>query len=156
MTKGLAIYLSDPAARARFEQRIAESRPVLDAPAVQLVERKWQIDTGQVFGPVNAIVAVTLTPQCAAFRCEKIMATDDSSNPGAGTRILSVTVGNKVQKLGPSGNGTLTQFFSAQALGNGISFDTTRPYEEIVIRVRFTQQCNWELTAWGTAATVIE
>lgn len=126
------------------------STVVLQEDALDLKRRKWQIDSGQVFGPVNGETDITLKPQCL-FRCEKIMATDDSSNPGAGTRILSVTVGNKVQKLTPGGNGTLTQFFAAQALANGIKFDTTQPYQTITIRVRFMVQCNFEMSIFGTS-----
>lgn len=132
-------------------RRIEEHVPVLaHKPKSEPKFRDWQIDSGQVFGPANGETVITLKPQCR-FRCEKIMATDDSSNPGTGTRILSVTVGNKVQKVGAGGRGSLTQFFSQTALGNGIRFDTASPWASIQIRVLFTQQCNFEITLFGTA-----
>lgn len=144
--------IGDSAAAAAVERRIAEGAPILTPkPQGPLVFRGWQVDSGQVFGPANGETTITIRPQCR-FRCEKIMATDDAANAGTGTRILSVTVGNKVQKVGPLGNGTLTKFFAAQALANGISFDTADPWAEIQIRVRFVQQGNFEITLFGTAA----
>jgi hypothetical protein len=129
-------------------RQIATHRPVAVPRKVTPKFRQWQVDTGPVFGPAGAETTVTIRPQ-ARFRSEKIYATDDSSTPGKGTRILSVTVGHKVQRVG-LGQGMLTQFFSAQALANGIEFDTSSPWATISIRVAFVQQCNFELSIFGT------
>lgn len=135
---------------AVIEQRqIAAHAPLLRRHKTEPKFRQWQVDTGQVFGPAGAETTITIRPQCR-FRSEKVMATDDFASPGRGTRILSVTVGNKVQHVTP-GNGSLTAFFSAQALANGIKFDTSSPWASISIRVRFIQQCNFELSIFGTA-----
>lgn len=141
--------VGDAAAHAAAERRqIAAHQPVAVRRKVESTFREWQVDTGPVFGPAGAETTVTIRPQ-ARFRSEKIMATDDSAVPGKGTRILSVTVGHKVQRVG-LGQGMLTQFFSAQALANGISFDTSSPWATISIRVLFVAQCNFELTIFGT------
>lgn len=144
--------VGDATALAAAEQRLVATHAHILAlkPKGEPRFRDWQIDSGQVFGPAGGETVITLRPQ-TRFRCEKIMATDDSSNPGTGTRILSVTVGNKPQRVGPLGNGMLTQFFSQNALANGVTFDTANSWTVIQVRVRFTLQCNFELTLFGTA-----
>lgn len=84
------------------------------------------------------------------FTVEKFQATDDSPNPGYGTRILSVYVGNALQRPAPPTGGTLTAFFAPNALGNEVRWDRCDPAIEISIEVSFDVACTWDsnITGW--------
>lgn len=140
----------NPAARQVFKRRAVQTTPMRAAkPALEPQLREWQIDFGPVFGPAGAQTTITLQPQCL-FRGEKIMATDTGTTAGRGTRIVSVTVGMKVQR--PAGVGaTLTQFFSSNALGNGITFDTANEWTAIAVTVSFVESCTFDMTVFGKA-----
>jgi len=127
--------------------RAAASRGVLDKRRL-LKTREWQLDFGPVWVPAGNQTTITISPQCL-FRGEKIMATDTSTTPGNGTRIVSVVVGQKVQKPN-GGNGTLTQFFAATALANGIKFDTAQRWSNIAVTVSFVETCTFDMSIFGS------
>ncbi len=87
-------------------------------------------------------------PQCL-FRGEKVIATDTGSPNGYGTRISTITVGQKVQR--PGRGSSLTAFFANNALGNGIKWDTTNPAIQIAVTVSFIQSCTFDMTVLGRA-----
>lgn len=138
----------DSAFEDTLNERAALNVPLARKEPVKLQQREFALDTGPVFGPAGASTVVTLTPQCY-FRAHKIMATDTGSPAGSATRITMVNVGQKVQRMGAGG--TLTSFFAANALGNGVDFDTDHPWSQIQITVSFVQTCTFEMTLFGEA-----
>lgn len=136
------------------EQTLAE-RELASIPEVQARKkpikwRAWQIDFGASFAPAGSIVTIENRPQ-VLFKAEKIMATDTGSPAGTATRVLSVTIGQKVQKAEAFGKGTLTQLFSASALENGISFDTAKEWSTIAVTVSFVQTATFDMSLFGSA-----
>ncbi len=82
------------------------------------------------------------------------MATDSATPAGHGTRIVQIAVGQKIQK--PGGHrGTLTHFFSQNALANGILFDTAQPWANIAVTVSFVQAVTFNMSVFGKAITDI-
>lgn len=113
--------------------------------------RDWQLDFGPVWGPAGETTTITIRPQCL-FRGEKIMATDTAPTPGLGTRIVAVTVGQKLQRpAGAANGGTLSTFFGANSLANGILFDTAKEWSTVAVTVSFVQTCTFEMSVFGKA-----
>lgn len=110
--------------------------------------RDWQFDLGPLFAPAGFTTTLTFRPQCL-FRCDKVVATDSFAQAGQGTRIMSIMVGRRVQRV--AGSGTLTAFFSQTALGNGQKWDTCQPFMDIAVQVSFVQQCTFDMTIFGKA-----
>jgi hypothetical protein len=79
------------------------------------------------------------------------MATDTFSTPGRGTAIIQAAIGQKVQRPGSAGQGSLTEFFSQTALADGIHFDTSHEWESIALTVRFIQECTFHAMLFGSA-----
>lgn len=138
-----------PAAIDYLERRAAADAPTLAVVRKPQKLRDWQIDFGPVWAPAGAQTTITARPQCL-FRGEKIIATDTASNPGAGTRIVAVTIGQLIQRPA-SGGSTLTKFFAPEALANGITFDTAQPYLDVQVTVSFVQSCTFSMTVFGSA-----
>lgn len=112
--------------------------------------RDWQLDFGPVSGPAGEETVITVSPQCL-FRGERVNATDTGSPVGTGTRIVSVMVGQRIQKLTGDRTSTLTAFFAANALANGIKWDTCQRSNRIQVTVRFVQACTFDLSVFGKA-----
>ncbi len=112
-------------------------------------ERDWQIDFGPASAPAGEVLTFFNSPQCL-FRGEKVIATDTGSPAGTGTRIQTITVGQKVQR--PAGRAaTLTSFFANNALGNGIKWDTSDRALTIAVTVSFIQSCTFDMSVFGRA-----
>ncbi len=110
----------------------------------------WQIDFGPAFGLAGTSMVLTATPQ-TDFRGEKVMATDSSPNPGRGTRVAQLLVGNKPQR--PLSNGsTLAQFFGPEALGNGVRWDVCPKGLTISITIDFVDSCTVDISVFGKAS----
>lgn len=109
----------------------------------------WQMDFGSAWAPAGAVSVIRVQPQCY-FRVEKVMATDTASTAGMGTEIISVMVGNKLQRVTGNG-GTMSLFFSENALGNGVEWDKGDPALDIAITVRWLVACTFYCTVFGTA-----
>ena len=130
-------------------ERVAASRPLLAKTEQPLSEsREWSIDFGPVSAPAGYSTTITISPQ-VLFRGEKILANDTAAPAGTGTRITSVAVGQKVQR--PANGGTLTRFFAADALANGILFDTAHPWSRIAVTVSFMQAVTFDMSVFGRA-----
>lgn len=91
---------------------------------------------------------VVLRPQ-QSFRTEKVLATDNSSSPGRGTRVLGAYVGQALQRPAPPANGTLTLFFAPQALRSAVRWDTCYPPVEIYVDVAFDVDCAFDISLFG-------
>jgi hypothetical protein len=142
-----------PAFAAYASKRLAASRPMLAKTPLNKA-RDWQIDFGPVFGEANTTTTITQNPQ-VLFRGEKVMATDSGNfagtgNPGTGTRIQAIFVGQKSQRPANAGS-TLTSFFANNALGNGIKWDTCEKALSISITVQFVNACTFDMTVFGKA-----
>lgn len=135
--------------RDAFDRRIADSRPLLRKEDDEARMRDWEIAFGPTYGIAGRMSTITIFPQCL-FRCEKIMATDTGSTAGRGTRIVSVAVGQRIQKPNV-GRGTLTEFFGVDALANGITFDTAQPWAQIAVTVSFVETCTFDMSLFGRA-----
>jgi hypothetical protein len=144
---GAPLHL-DAAFNQLLNERAAVNAPLLPKKKEYKEKREFPLDTGPVFGPAGESVVVTLTPQCF-FHATKVIATDSATPAGNGTRITMINVGQRVQRMGAGG--TLTAFFPAVVLGNGVDFDTNEPYEQIQITVSFIQTCTFELSLFGEA-----
>jgi hypothetical protein len=90
------------------------------------------------------------------FKVDKIQATDNSPNPGYGTRIMGCYVGNMLQRPAPPDEGTLTAFFAPDALGNHVSWDKAGLGIEIQIDVKFDVDCTWDCDLIGWVDVVDE
>lgn len=133
------------------EERVAADRPTVVPRDVRTPEmREFSIDFGPAWAPAGAQVTITARPQ-VLFRGEKIIATDTFDDPGTGTRVVQVAVGQKIQKPGNGGAGTLTKFFAVEALGDGVRFDTAQDYATISVTVNFIQSCTFDMTVLGRA-----
>lgn len=125
--------------------RVVEATVVLEKDRV----REWSMDFGPAWAPAGEQIVLSVQPQCI-FRGEKIVATDTGSTPGRGTRIMSVTVAQKIQR--PAGDkGTLTQFFSQTGLADGVTFDTADKWAKIAVAVSFVESCTFDMSIFGTA-----
>ena len=129
---------------------IASGSPVLETTKPALKARDWQMDFGPMYAPSGFITTISIPPQCL-FRSEKIIASDTGEPNGRGTRILGVTIGQKLQRPASPKGGTLTAFFAETALGNGIRWDTCPLFGTIGITVSFVQACTFDLTLFGKA-----
>lgn len=134
--------------RQYAEKRAAASRPMTSRKPLGQA-RDWQIDFGPVCSGAGTTTTISQNPQCL-FRAEKVMATDTASPAGTGTRIQQIFVGNKLQRPANAG-ATLTLFFSQQALGNGIRWDTCEKALSISVTVSFISACTFDMTAFGKA-----
>lgn len=110
--------------------------------------KHWDVPFETVKGKKGQCKTVNVSPGCL-FRGEKLMATDTAAEPGTGTRITAVLVGQRTQR--PIGGGTLTLFFGTQALGNGLDWDLCQPNESISITVEFLRDCTWTANVFGRA-----
>ena len=139
-----------PAFNDFIDKRIAAQLPkLLERPSLEGDLRQLSIDFGPVWAPAGFRTTIKISPQ-VLFRGEKIAATDTSASPGSGTRILSVAIGQKIQKAGGD-NGTLTSMFAATALANGITFDTAHKWAQIAVTVSFVQSCTFDMSIFGSA-----
>jgi hypothetical protein len=129
-------------------KRAAASRPVTHRQPLQRA-RDWDLSFGPVSGAAGTTTVITVAPQCL-YRGEKMMATDTGSPVGTGTRVTQVLIGQRLQRPA-TGGGTLTLFFSQQALGNGIKWDTCQQALSISITVSFVQACTFDGTVFGKA-----
>lgn len=116
--------------------------------------RSWDIPLGPVFGEAGNITTITVFPQCY-YRGQKLMATDTAEVPpgglrGIGTRITQMMVGQRLQRPG-CGGGTMTFFYSAGALGNGINLEECLPHLGIATTVSFIQSCTFDGLLLGRA-----
>lgn len=131
------------------EARIDKSEPVIAPGTGDMQMREWQLDYGPLWGPAGLVTVITVTPQCY-FRGEKIMATDSYSTPGYGTRILSVAVGQKIQRAG-NDQGTLTAMLNSSSLADAVLHDTAHKWSNISVTVSFVQTCTFDMTIFGRA-----
>jgi hypothetical protein len=113
--------------------------------------RDWQVDFGPASAPAGETTVISINPQCL-FRGEKIIATDTGSPAGFGTRVTQVLIGQKPQRpAGGTGGPTLTAFYAANSLGNGILWDTCTEALAISVTVSFIQACTFHMTVFGRA-----
>lgn len=139
-----------PQMAAFVNQRIAAGRPLVRRQQVDKA-RDWDFPLGPVFGTAGTTTTITIQPQ-TLFRVEKIMATDvGPSTAGYNTSVTQVIIGNKLQRPATTG-GTLTLFFSNNALGNGVKWDTCQPALSIAFQVSFITTSTFYGTLWGKAA----
>ena len=111
--------------------------------------REWDLSFGPVSGAAGSITVIAVAPQ-VRFRGEKVMASDTGSTPGSGTRIMQLVVGQRLQK--PTANGsTLTTFFGANALGNGVTWDVCELAQTIAVTVSFAETCTFDMSVFGRA-----
>lgn len=137
-----------PAFAQYAQKRAAASRPMTHRVPLQKA-RDWQIDFGPVSSGAGTTTTITVAPQCL-FRGEKVIATDSHTPAGTGTRVQNIIIGQRLQR--PTGTGgTLTLFFSQQALGNGIKWDTCEKALSISVTVSFIQAVTFEMTVFGKA-----
>ena len=137
-----------PAFRQYAERRAASSRPMTHKIPLQRA-RDWQIDFGPVSASAGTTTTITVQPQCL-FRGEKIMATDAGPNSsGYNTRVQTILIGQRLQR--PASTNTLTAFFSNNALGNGIKWDTCEKALSISVTVSFIATSTFDMTVFGKA-----
>jgi hypothetical protein len=129
-------------------ERAAMGTPMLVRRNTPMERREWQLDLGPASAPAGEQLTFYSQPQYH-FRTEKVVATD--SVGGAGTRILSVQVGHRLQRPAGGGQGALTSFFAQTALGNGQLWDTCQPALTISMTVSFVQACTFDCTIFGSA-----
>ncbi len=139
---------STPAFKNEIARRVAGKQALMATRQSRPRQRQFDFGTGQVWAPAGATTTITINPQCV-FRVEEMAATDTAG--GNGTSIVQVAIGQKIQRPGSAGQGTLTQFFAQNALANGIMFDTAHPWEDIAITVSFNQACTFSMNLYGTA-----
>ncbi len=147
--------LHELTASVRFVQTLtrrvvhAVSRTLADATRSSFW-RDAEVGLGSTEGETGERKWIRVAPQ-GVFRGEKLMATDTyfpegSPVGGHGTRILSILVGDKMQRQGA---GTLTAFFGPGTLGNGSRWDTCRLGQEIAMEVEFLKTCRFDATIFG-------
>ncbi len=152
MVLGAAANLSSmPAFRQELARRAGRGVSLIEEIEVERRRRGLSFDFGPVFGPAGFTTTITLSPQCR-FRGEKMMATDSAL--GFGTMIVSVAVGQRIQKPGNTGQGSLTKFFDQTSLANGVTYDTAHDWEQIALTIAFVQSCTFNASLFGTAELV--
>ena len=110
-----------PQMAAFVNQAAMRGRPLVRRQQVDKA-RDWDFPLGPISGSAATTSTITIRPQ-TLFRVEKIMATDVGPlAAGFNTSVTQVIIGNKLQRPSTSG-GTLTLFFSQNALGNGVKWD---------------------------------
>lgn len=139
--------LESAAATDYRNKLIAAGRPILHKIPLE-ESRDWQIDFGPASAPAGETLTFSVAPQCL-FRGEKVIATDTATPPGSGTRISTITVGQRVQR--PAGTSSLTMFFAPQGLANGIRWDTTDRALRISVTVSFIVACTFDMSVFGRA-----
>lgn len=144
-----ALMEKSPAFRQYIAARVAETAgaTISHVPPPQKA-RDWQIDFGPASAPAGYRTTITIQPQCL-FRGDKITATDTSSRPGYGTRVVQVLVGQRVQRPASGQHATLTAFFAVNALGNGVRWDTCERRMSISVTVSFIEACTFEMAVFG-------
>ena len=115
-------------------------------------ERDWALDFGAEGGGVLAgkkgeIKKIRVYPEVDVFKGEKLMAIDTFEQPGCGTLIRQVMIGQRPQF--PKFAGTLTLFFSQNALGNGLRWGDCLLGESIEMTVEFLQDCEFQCAVFG-------
>jgi len=152
---GETVTSSNPAYEAQVAKRIAKSRPMLRRSTRKMEIRDWDLAFGPASAPAGSSILFSANPQCF-FRGEKVVATDTGSPQGSGTRIMQVSIGQRIQRPNgggaQNGAGSLTQFFASTALGNGLLWDTCQPSLTISVLVSFVQACTFDMTVFGRAA----
>ena len=139
-----------PQMAALVNQAAMRGRPMVRRQQVDKA-RDWDFPLGPISGSSATTSTITIRPQ-TLFRVEKIMATDVGPlAAGFNTSVTQVIIGNKLQRPSTSG-GTLTLFFSQNALGNGVKWDTCQPALDIAFTVSFITQSTFYGTLWGKAA----
>lgn len=143
------LITKSPAFRKYAEEMAAANGAVLRKTSSVKKARDWQMDFGPASAPAGSVTTITKRPQCF-FRVDKVMATDTHTTRGMGTQIMTVMIGQKVQR--PAGTGaTLSLFFSEQALGNGVKWDTGQPALDIAVTVSFITACTFYMSVFGRA-----
>ena len=152
---GDTVTSSNPAYERQVARRIAASRPMLRRSTRKMEIRDWDLAFGPASAPAGSSILFSANPQCF-FRGEKVVATDTGSPQGSGTRIMQVSIGQRIQRPNgggaQNGAGSLTQFFASTALGNGLLWDTCQPSLQISVLVSFVQACTFDMTVFGRAA----
>jgi len=139
-----------PQMAAFVQQKIAATQPMIRRTPIDRA-RDWDFPLGPVSGSAGTTTTITIQPQ-TLFRVEKIMATDvGPQTAGYNTAVTQVIIGNKLQRPATTG-GTLTLFFSNNALGNGVKWDTCQPALSIAFTVSFITTSTFYGTLWGKAA----
>jgi hypothetical protein len=146
---------STPGFDEQVAKRVADSRPILQRSKRQMEIRDWDLSFGPASAPAGNTILFSADPQCF-FRGEKVVATDTGTPVGTGTRVMQVSIGQRIQRPGAggtqSGQGSLTAFFAQTALGNGMLWETCQPSLSISILVSFVQSCTFDATVFGRAA----
>lgn len=130
--------------------------------------RSYDLALPSTFAQAGVVTVITVAPECL-YRIENVVATDSSSTAGYGTRVLSVAVGQRVQRPA-NDRGVLTFFFGTNAFINtkgskvrggytqigstGILYDTVQRDLKISFTVSFVQACTFDATLFGS--TVVE
>lgn len=128
--------------------------PGLGAPDV-VVRPKAPIKTRRFFlavemrGRAGEVKVAQVQPQ-VLFRGKKLVAVDDSPDPGAATYLEGLFVGHKSQ-IAPYGLGgsISTRSFSPKFTNNEIHLDTCDPALFLTFGIRFLEDCTWYGTVFG-------
>ncbi len=143
-----AALAQSPAFQALLAKKAAYQRPVMHKQPLRMA-RDWDVPLGPVSGAASTTTTITFQPQ-AYFRVEKLMATDTGSPAGFGTAITQIAVGQRLQRPILTG-GTLSLFYSQQALGNGLRWDTCQPAFNIALTISFITACTFYGNLFGKA-----
>lgn len=144
-----AALAQSPAFQQLLAKKAAFQRPVMHKQPLRMA-RDWDVPLGPVSGAAGTTTVITFQPQ-AYFRVEKLMATDTASPAGMGTAITQIAVGQRLQRPLASGSGTLSLFYSQQALGNGLRWDTCQPAFNIALTISFISACTFFGNLFGKA-----
>ena len=137
-----------PAFAQYAAKRAAAGRPITHRQPLQRA-RDWDLSFGPVSGAASTTTVITVAPQCL-FRGEKMMATDDATPVGTGSRITQVLIGQRLQRPA-TGGGSLTLFFAQTSLGNGLKWDTCQAALSISITVSFIVATTFNAVVFGKA-----
>ncbi len=132
-----------PQMAAFIQQRATATRPLVrQAPAYKT--RGFSFDFS-ISGRKGDTVNVVRDPNIL-FRIDRLMAVDNSSSPGLGTRIKMIIIGNRIQYRAESGG-----CFSAQLdeISRNMKFDVCQLGLSIAVSVEFLKDCDWSMTAFG-------
>lgn len=128
---------------------------------MRLPVHEWQCDLGPYTGQAGEVKTLQVNPQ-VFYRVHDIFATDDSPNPGNGTRIGRMIVGNNLQRPSVKGS-TLTAIFgvdstrvgrprsNAGASEGSLYWDMCPPGSTISVEVEFVQACTFNMSFFGEA-----
>jgi len=111
--------------------------------------RRWIVGLEKLMGTANTVHTIHAQPQ-VLWKGKKIVATDDSDDPGSGTEIVGIFIGNRPVTNAWAAAIPVSEF-AYNKINNDLLFPTCDPALYVTIQVRFLKDCNFYCAIHGKA-----